>query len=271
MKLKKIFLIFILALSFLPFCKINAESSNTGFVPGSIWYSKDPLTEGDKVKIYTLIFNPENKELSGTVMFFDKETLLGKKDIKVSSRATKDVSVDWTVTAGKHSIYAKIENAKFLVSAGKYENALLSKIETEKDIFTISKKIQTESTDGKSKTSSNSDSDVDSVKNFITEKTPSFIAKPIISTTDFLENFRQNTSEKTEVKRDEAKQELEDIKKIETESETGEKQTSQKIFKYIEVAVLQIVLFIFSNQFVFYTVLFILVFLVLRYIWLKIF
>lgn len=267
MKFKKLFLIFILALSFLPFCKINAESSNTGFAPGSIWYSKDPLVEGDKVKVYTLVFNPENKELSGTVMFFDKETLLGKKDTKVSSRTTKDVSVDWTVTAGKHSIYAKIENAKFLISAGKYENALLSKTETEKDIFTISKKI-----DGKSEETTNTEtSDVDNVKNFITEKTPSFIAKPIIFTTDLLENFRQDTGAKTEVKKDEVKQELEDIKKVESESETGEKQTGQKILKTVELVVLQIVLFIFSNQFVYYTTLFILVFLVLRYIWLKIF
>ena len=59
--------------------KILAQSSNTGFVPGNIWYSKDPFEEGDKVKIYTFIFNPDSRELSGTVIFFDKTVLLGKK------------------------------------------------------------------------------------------------------------------------------------------------------------------------------------------------
>jgi hypothetical protein len=264
-KFKKLLLISFLIFSIiLPFCKINAETdttiSNVGFVKSNIWYSKEPFEEGDKIKIYTLIFNPENKELSGTVMFFDQEVLLGKKDIKVLAKSTKDVSIDWTVTAGKHSIYAKIENAKFLVSAGKYETALLNNNETEKDSVNISKKI-----------TENNSSDVNSVMNLIQEKTPAFISKPIIATTDALENFRETNGEKTETKKEEAKTELETIKQTQAEQPVTERSKTEKPMKYLELFVLQIASFIFNNQYVFYTVLFILVFLVLRYIWLKIF
>lgn len=270
---KKFLLVVLLALSFLPFYQIHAETSNTGFVQSDIWYSKDPFEEGDKIKIYTLVFNPENKELSGTVIFFDKETILGQKDIKILAKSTKDISIDWTVTAGKHTIYAKINNPKFLISAGKYETALLNNNETEKDIFTVSKKIIGTESDGSesSNEQSGENSDVNTIMNLIQEKTPAFISKPIITITNALESFRMDTGEKTSTKHEEVKQELEELKQAEAEKPAEEKSKTEKPFKNIELFALKIFSFILNNQYVFYTVLFVLVFVVLRYIWLKIF
>ena len=84
MNLKKAGIVLFLIFSLLPIQKIFAQSSNTGFVQANIWYSKDPFEEGDKVKIYTFIFNPDTRELSGTVIFFDNTVMLGKKDFIVS-------------------------------------------------------------------------------------------------------------------------------------------------------------------------------------------
>src|ERR1035437_2096929 len=99
---------YILILSFLililfPLYKISAQTSNVGFIPANIWYSKDPFEEGDKIKIYTLVFNPDSRELSGTVLFFDDTVFLGKQDFVVPAKGVKTISIDWTVIAGDHT------------------------------------------------------------------------------------------------------------------------------------------------------------------------
>src|SRR3989338_8628539 len=151
MALKKIGTILFLIFSLLPIQKIFAQDSNAGFVPGNIWYSQDPFEEGDKIKIYTLIFNPDERELSGTVIFFDSSVFLGKKDFTASAKGIKDVSIDWTATVGDHNIFGKIENSRFLVSGEKsertYEDVYLSGNETSKSSRRVNKKIVSVSSD----------------------------------------------------------------------------------------------------------------------------
>ena len=62
--MKKYFLIlilFYLALSNITYAEVP---TTTGFIPGQIWYSKEPLVEGDSVKIYTAIWNGDSDSLS---------------------------------------------------------------------------------------------------------------------------------------------------------------------------------------------------------------
>ena len=126
--MKKGFIIFYLIFSvfsgFFVFSFISIHKSyaslDAGFVNSNIWYSQDNFTEGDKIKIYTVIFNPDSRQFSGTVSFFDKTVLLGKKNFSISGNGVNNVSIDWTVIAGDHTIFAKIENSKFLISDGKY-------------------------------------------------------------------------------------------------------------------------------------------------------
>src|SRR3989344_6452613 len=129
MNFKKLTIVLFLIFSILPTTKILAQSSDIGFVSENIWYSEDSFEEGDKIRIYTFIFNPDSRELSGTVLFFDKTVLLGKKDFAVPPKRALDVSIDWTVVAGDHTIFGKIEDAKFLVSTGNYEQASISENE----------------------------------------------------------------------------------------------------------------------------------------------
>lgn len=190
MSFKKVTLVLFLILFLLPACKIHAATSNAGFVPGSIWYSKDPFAEGDTVKIYTLIFNPDKRELSGTVVFFDREILLGKKDFIVSSQAAKDFSIDWTATSGSHSIYAKIENAKFLVSKGKYVAADLAETQTPPSLRTVSK-------NGELPASSTDYESIRKIGKTVESYTPAFISKPIITLANGAEEFRTSLGAKT--------------------------------------------------------------------------
>ncbi|HAS80573.1 MAG: hypothetical protein UR25_C0002G0099 [Candidatus Nomurabacteria bacterium GW2011_GWE1_32_28] len=281
MTLKKLGLILFLIFSFLPLQKIFAENLNVGFVPGNIWYSKDPFEEKDKIKIYTFIYNSDERELSGTIVFFDKTTLLGKKDFILSPKTAGDVSIDWTVTAGDHTIFGKIENAKFLISEGKYEEVFLAENQTEKSSRTISKKIFSEQINTNlisniSDTISNSASDL---KNIVENKTPDFITEPIISSTNILEEFRQNTNITSDLKKEEIKKEIEALdntktlvnSKIKTNSKTIIPDSVLKPFKYVELFFFTIFSFIFNNKILFYGILFILIFIILRFIWRKIF
>ena len=217
MTLKKITTILFLIFSLLPIQKIFAQDSNTGFVSGNIWYSKDPFEEGDKIKIYTFIFNPDSRELSGTVIFFDKTVLLGKKDFTIPAKTANDVSIDWTVTAGGHIIFGKIENAKFLISEGKYEEVYLAENETERSSRAVSKKIISKETD-----MIKGAAPVSELKKIIEEKTPNFIAEPIVSTVSTLEEFRINTNIASDNKKEEIKSEIKilDAKKTTSKENT---------------------------------------------------
>ncbi len=225
-----VFLLFL----FPAFKTLNA--GNTGFMPESIWYSKDPFSEGDKIKIYTLIWNGDQRELSGTVSFFDKDILLGKKSFIVAGADTQEVSIDWTATAGAHRIYGKIENAVYLVSPGQYEDAYLDKTETPESKRTVSKKIiegeGTASTSEEEEKHSLGYEQIKNIQRVIGEKTPSFIAKPIIAAVEAVETFRTNMADKIDNK---------------------------------------IVSTIFDNKFVFYGIFIVIVVLILRSLWRLIF
>jgi len=84
---------------------------NAGFLPGNIWYSKDPFTAGDRIDIHTIVFNSGGRSFTSTVEFYDGETLLGKREVTVSPNGGySDVSIPWKVTEGYHKIYAVIKN-----------------------------------------------------------------------------------------------------------------------------------------------------------------
>lgn len=272
---KKIGIILFLIFSLLPINKIFAQVSNTGFVSSSIWYSKDSFEEGDKIKIYTFVFNPDSRELSGTVIFFDKTILLGKKDFLISGKGADDISIDWTVTAGDHNIFAKIENAKFLISKGKYEEVYLAENETEKSSLSISKKINSNTTTeepNSSITDNLGSTSISDIKKVIEEKTPDFITEPVISATNILEKFRLNTSIAGEAKKEEVKKEIKTLSVAPIKS--NKKTISNQIlkpFKYVELFFLSIFLFILDSKILFYGILIFFLFFVLRFVWNKIF
>jgi hypothetical protein len=265
MSLKKFGVVLFLIFSILPIQKIFAQSANTGFVSGNIWYSKDPFEEGDKLNIYTLIFNPDAKQLSGTVNFFDNTVLLGKKDFIVVANTSTTISITWTVTAGDHIIFGQIENAKFLLPSGKYETVSLTENQTQRSSRTVSKKIIPKLTD----TGVNSAiSYITDIEKTIEEKMPDFITQPIISTADILETFRTNTNVVSDNKKVEVQNE---IKALTNTTTTPKEQVPQNSvlqpIKYVELFFLTISSFILNNKILFYGILIIVVFLVLRSIW----
>ncbi len=276
--------LFLLLIFFLLPIRSHAQTSNAGFVPGNIWYSSDQFEEGDKIKIYTVVFNSDTREFSGTVVFFDNNVFLGKKDFVVPAEGVKEASIDWTITAGTHKIFGKIENAKFLISKGKYEEVYLAESKTGESVKTISKKIVSKSAETNNivknydsivnSVSTAGSQSIQNIERMIAEKTPEVIAQPIISATGVVEELRTNIAFASKNKKEEVKMQIKVLgvskkndKKIPSDPKNAEVNKFLKPFKYIELFFFTLVSFIFNNKFIFYGIVIALILLTLRYIW----
>jgi len=266
---KKFGIILFILLGFFVAEPLHAQTTSSGFVPGSIWYSKDPFEEGDKIKIYTFIFNPNKTEIKGTVNFFDKSVLLGKKDFLIGAESADDVFIHWTVTVGNHSIYAKIENAQIRNAKGVYEKVSLKDIQTKPSARTISKKITGTDAKGEPVQTETEPAPKDSatlknIQDTIYENTPAFISKPIITFTNSLENSRIAMHEASSQKKTEVQQDLDELG---INKGLQESNIFLKPFKYLELFVVTLFTFVVGSQIAFYIALLILIFLVVRAIW----
>lgn len=110
MRLKYFFLFFVCMFSFVGIALAQTKVvENSGFVPGNLWFSKTPSTVGETVKIYTMVWNGSSDDVSGTVSFFDNDTLIEKQSfILAGAGSSKILSVSWKVGEGYHKIYAQI-------------------------------------------------------------------------------------------------------------------------------------------------------------------
>lgn len=279
-KFKILFLVLFYFLSFGNNFIFAQNPSTTGFIPSNIWYSKDPFEEGDKIKIYTLVFNSDKRELSGSVLFFDNNVLLGKKNFVASPSSVAQVSINWNVNAGDHDIFAKIENSKFTISAGKYEDVYLNENESEHSKSTVNKKIVLDSTNksivdnSNNQNVTNTGDQISNITNTIKENTPDVIAKPLIATANVTEGFRNGVENNLSKKETEINKDIKNLSNVsnkKTDTSFFKKPNIQKPFKYVELFFVKLFGFIFKYKIVFYIVSFFLILFLLRFIWQKFF
>lgn len=96
-------------------CFLPGLAFGAGFVPDSIWLSNDAPSHGEVIDIFVTVFNTENKNLEGDVLYYDGEVLLGEMPIIISPNSAKLVSFSWEATQGDRVIYAQF-NGKGLPS-----------------------------------------------------------------------------------------------------------------------------------------------------------
>jgi len=280
---KKYIGIFIyLALFLTPFYFLIAQISNTGFIPENIWYSKDPFEEGDKVKIFTLIYNSDTKPLSGTVFFFDKTTFLGNKTFNIPGKGMEDISIDWTVSTGNHTIFAQIQNAKYLMPDKTYKEVSLSEMKTSESERSVSKKITSNTSKEETIPKKSTDATISNIQNFLKEITPEVVSTTIETTIDKTEKFRENLGSISEDKKEIIKKEikiLEDTSSVNSktknpttnETKAPDKSAFEKPFKYVEIFFLSLFSYILNNKYLFYGLIFAVLFFILRLLFRKLF
>ncbi len=273
-----------------------ADSSNAGFVDSSIWYSKENFVEGEKVKIYTFVFNPNATIFKGSVSFYDDTILLGKKDFSIPATEGKAISIDWNATVGSHRIFARIENAKLEITPGKYEEVELANTETDKSNKVVAKKLPDVS-NIKNKINEAIDSSTEpilAVGNNIVEKTPESITNPVSKAINAVESLRVSASNEINQEKETLKSEIdklskvkpvigdksnqkagaEDIEKLEQTKNSTSAQTvsnMEKPWKYVQLFFLTIFGFILAHPALLYLLVIVLFILVVRFVYKRLF
>ena len=277
--MKKYFFFFILIYLFIAPCVYGAEVTNTGFIPGQIWYSKDSLLEGETVKIYTALWNSGNSPLSAKVEFYDKNVILGTRDIVIPALQVKEVSVSWKVTSGDHSISAKIISPS-ITTGGKKEMITLENISTETSRKFVPVAINT--IEGKPATSADIiKSQIDKATSSLDNILPASISNPVTENVSAIDDFRVDTFKDITKTKIETEKRIDEIKKAEAlslknekagkvQSKVGIDTATDKPIAYLKLIFLSILSFVFSSKIVFYAIIVFVVFLILRYIYRKI-
>ena len=112
---------------------------NIGFIQDNIWYSKDPFFEGDKIRIYTAVFNGSRYDFKGTLEFFVNPDeagrgaggkSVGKSSFSLISGAFQVLWADWVAEKGNKKIYANITEAKISLPGGLEETVILENAKT---------------------------------------------------------------------------------------------------------------------------------------------
>ncbi len=292
--MKKYFIFFILMFLFgTPF--VYAEILNTtGFIPGQIWYSKDPFVEGDTVKIYTAVWNSSISPLSAKVEFYDKNVLLGFHNIVVPPSKLVDSSVSWKVTSGDHLISAKIISPSITLS-GKKETISLDRSATSTDsrfIPVVIKKINGEPATSGDIVQSQIDKTTSSLNSII----PVSISEPVKNNLGFVDIFRDDTYKKISETKIETQNKIDLLNKIDNTTSSNEEDidagdisgnkkladkfavaaksikgdATEKPIAYTKLFFFSILSFIFGSKLVFYLLVIFVIFLILRFIYRKI-
>ncbi len=272
--MKKYFLILIISFFVLAPSLYAKVSDSTGFLSSQIWYSKNELVEGETVKIYTAVWNGNDKPLSVKVEFYDRNVILGTRDVVVPVETLEDVSISWKVTSGDHYFSAKILSSVLNIDNSKKENVVLENNKTSSNKVFVPVIVKKE--DGEiSKSSDVAKDELIKVGEKINDIIPESVAVPLNEGLVSVDIFRIQTLSKIAESKEKAEEKLltledfsdneEEIRKAKTLEEATEKPiTNVKLF------FLKILEFIFSHKLVFYGLIIFFIFYFLRGVYRKI-
>lgn len=268
--MKKYILSLIIVSAFLSFTPYVFVEANSGFIPGQIWYSSEELTAGETVDIHTAVWNTEKNSISVKVQFYDKDVILGTRDIILSSLELKDVYIPWKVTSGDHIISAKITSSTATVS-GKKENITLERSSTAKDkqfVPVVSKNEKGEEVD------SSIEKKIEGTGEKINEMLPEEVSTFISEKFTVIENFREEKGDQVDIAKEEAKKQVDVIKSEEKSgkaptSNAGIEDATEKPITYIKLFLFTALSFILGSKIVFYGLSILIIYFILRFIYRK--
>lgn len=91
-----------------PIAALAAEIP-AGFPSSSLWLSKLSPTIGEEITIHTVVYNSSDAPISGSVVFTDKDAVLGTKSFQIPTGATQVISQTWKAVEGEHEFSAHLD------------------------------------------------------------------------------------------------------------------------------------------------------------------
>ncbi len=250
------------------------ELINSGFIPGQIWYSKDTLIEGDTVNIHSAVWNGEKESIIVKIEFYDKNVILGNREVVVNSMELRDIYVPWKITSGDHVISAKIISSLVTIS-GKKETVLLERNTTSNDrqfIEVVVKNSLGESVSQTDALKNQIGRTTSEISNIVPEEVSTTISGGFLS----IDNLRDKTFTKVDSIRNETKKEInllndkEIVVNKNPENKSSIEDATKKPITYIKLFLFSILSFIFGSKIVFYGFIIAILFYFFRFIYRKI-
>lgn len=103
--------ILLLALALLATLPAHAETVPAGFAPAQVWLSKSTPEAGERVEIYTVIYDASGTPIEGSVSFLVGGEVVGSVPFSLEEGDTAIRSVRWEATPGMHTLQARIDTA----------------------------------------------------------------------------------------------------------------------------------------------------------------
>lgn len=280
----------VLIFLFFPFLILAEEKlEKSGFFTENIWYSKIPIFAGEKIRIYSAIFNSSKEDIVGTIEFYDNGDLIDKTDFSVvGGGKIIEIWVDWIAIYGEHLISAKIKKAEIVLIGGKrkpvnleYDKSTESRIFIDYPADSNSKKIEdkdnekgssekatilSQGLDSKKEDSLELKKELFERKEFpwikeVFEKIKKGIEKKkeisqIKEIPEKIKKIIERTEEKLEIKKEEIKKEIEKIKEKE--------EKSQSYWKYPYFYLLSFLTLIFSHKILLFLIFSLVIFIIFK-------
>lgn len=233
---------------------------NGGIIPGSLWFVPSVLVEGQNTEIHTAIYNGDTGDIVGTIQFYDGAYVLGERAF-TAPKGLVDVFINWKVTAGAHSIHAKVIEATRVLSNNSREAISFPAEETITLTPTVSKTIPV--TENLPQTANDVLGTVTQTQNAIENILPPTVvetAKSVAVSADAVRQSIANTvnDEYTRVSTSLKKEELAAISPTTSEKPSADSLVQNPLKRpitYIYDFLLAVCSFIVSNPIVFYLVL----------------
>lgn len=291
--MKKILTILLILSLFV--CVDSAHAGQVGFPETSLWYSNDDFVVGNTITIYTLVVNSESSQISGTVQFFDRDTLLGEKKVVINKNDTAVVSLQWKVSEGEHQFSAQFSQVTLSEGNGTKISIAPTSPQTKKDVVFVKKSVLQENSPEANTLAAqatlNKDivvSEVSKATDFLKDKTPDSIESKVSSVTLNVENLRETWESQFTQKKQDEKDSLEVLNdyyddrlkaKEEADPDNFVKQSyvdssGENILKkpvhYVLIFLYSLIIFIVGNALVFYGLGLLVLFWIVRGVWRKI-
>ena len=252
----------------------------TGFLtePLSI-YPENPK-DGDTVALTATLQNAETEDLRGAVSFYDGSILLGKKDITIHPGTIGTASISFAVNAGSHSFSANMGSMTTVSNGGTTEPlpVAIAKV-TLPDLYVTKDTSAFGAQAIGLKASAQAAPILDKVgelQNKVVESVPASVKDNVNTTKSTVESWRTSNADSLAKATESAQKELDVIqKRAEQEAKkTGKPSASTRYIDsplaYIKLFFLTMLSYMYGHPNVFYSVIGVFSFLVLRSLILRI-
>ena len=243
----------------------------TGFVDSPLWISPASPKEGDTVTLSAVFHNDEPEGISGSILFYDGETLLDEKPVTLRADEVATVTTSFTITAGSHLFSASTKNLAQVSNTGTLQVLTVSQPTVKLPLEFVPKTIVVS---GQAGDDISGDPEavilqqVDKVQSSVLASVPPATKKEISGTANSIDNWRSSQAESFTKSRDGAKTAL-DTKNAPVSAKKGSvKGTSVSAgpFTYIKYMFDSLMSFLFSSALVFYLAVLLIIYLILRFI-----